>query len=76
MYHHLITTDYAVLDVKVGRAALARHFEDRPPLGPCPVHLRVPVTIVGYIDDCIGTDDGISNEFSMVVEEIWLRKIA
>lgn len=62
-----ISSDFAILDVKAGRKKLAKHFLDRPQLGPCPVKLRVPVTIKGYIDHQHGSDDGTSIEFSVTV---------
>lgn len=40
-------------------------FEERPRSGPCPQHLRIPVTIVGYIDYARGADDGTDQEFSV-----------
>lgn len=40
-------TDFAVVDVKQGRRALARHFDARPSLGPCPADLRIPIVLRG-----------------------------
>lgn len=68
-----ITSDFAILDVKLGRHNLATHFEARPSLGPCPEDLRIPVTIVGYISGQHGRDDGTSIEFSVEVEHISLK---
>jgi hypothetical protein len=69
-----LTSDFALLSVKDGREELAAHFEDRPRLGPCPGHLRIPVTIVGYIDAPWGADDGIDQEFSVIVEHLSTAK--
>ncbi|MBD9544277.1 hypothetical protein IB276_33060 [Ensifer sp. ENS04] len=69
-----LTSDFALLSVKIGRDELAAHFEDRPKLGPCPEHLRIPVTIVGYIDAVWGADDGIDQEFSVQVEHLSTHK--
>lgn len=66
----LKTSGFAILDVTVGRAKLAKHFADRPRLGKCPKALRVPIVIHGYIDDIHGNDDGTSQEFSVHVESI------
>lgn len=65
-----ITSDFVLLDVKGGRKALTKHFKDRPRLGLCPEHLRIPVIITGYIDGPIGNDDGVSREFEVVVESV------
>lgn len=67
-------SDFAILDVKAGRAALAKQFTSRPPLGECPTKLRIPVTITGYIDGIWGGDDGISREFTVVVQSVKQRK--
>lgn len=69
-----IKSDFAILDVKAGRAALSKHFADRPSLGVCPPDLRIPVVIVGYIDGQHGRDDGTSIEFSVVVEGVSLER--
>jgi hypothetical protein len=61
---------YAILDVKKGRKALAKHFSTRPPLGECPSDLRIPITVTGYIDSQLGNDDGTSIEFAMIVESV------
>lgn len=63
-------SDFAILDVKVGRKALARHFKGAPRCGPCPERLRIPVTITGYIDGVWGGDDGVSQEFTVQVEKV------
>ena len=63
-----IHTDLAIVDVKAGRKALSRHFEDRPALGPCPEKLRIPIVLRGYLSDQNSRDDGTSIEFVMEVE--------
>jgi hypothetical protein len=60
----------AILDVTVGRRALAKHFEPRPRSGQCPENLRIPIVIYGYLDDAVSPDDGVSREFSVVVERV------
>jgi hypothetical protein len=62
--------EFALLDIKKGRKALARHFDARPRSGPCPEELRIPITITGYIDSQWGSDDGESIEFAMIVESV------
>lgn len=47
------TSGYAMLDVTVGRKKLEKWFADRPRLGECPPHLRVPIVLVGYVDDVL-----------------------
>lgn len=65
-----ITSGFAILDVKNGRNQLFKHFRDRPTLGPCPEHMRVPVVIHGFIDGVFGRDDGVSREFTVEVTEV------
>lgn len=65
-----IKADFAILDVKAGRGALNKHFAKRPRLGECPPNMRVPVTITGYIDGVHSGDDGVSREFSVVVQSV------
>lgn len=67
------TSDFAILDIKTGRAALAHRFVTRPRMGPCPENLRVPVVITGYLDCVHSRDDGVSQEFSVVVEKLELK---
>lgn len=63
-------SDFAILDVKAGRAALARRFVERPRLGECPPAMRVPVVIHGYVDGVWGDDDGISQEFCVTITKV------
>lgn len=65
-----IKSRFAILDVEAGRHKLAKHFETRPRLGPCPKDLRIPITITGYIDDVWGHDDGTSQEFGVIVTQV------
>lgn len=69
-----IKSDFAILDVKAGRAALNKHFARRPRLGECPPKMRVPVTITGYIDHVWSGDDGVSREFAVVVQSVKTKK--
>lgn len=63
-----IITEFAIVDVTTGRAALARHFEKRPAMGLCPEHLRIPIVLRGYLSGQNSRDDGTSIEFTMDVE--------
>jgi hypothetical protein len=61
---HKDTSSFALLDIKRGRATLAK---------TCGRGLRTPVVITGYIqegDAGIGRDDGTSREFSVTVEQV------
>lgn len=60
-------SDFALLDVKTGRGALNKHFAKAPRGRECPVAMRVPVTITGYIDGIWGSGDGV---FSVTVESV------
>jgi len=51
-----ISSDFAILDVKAGRADLAKRISRGE---------RVPVTITGVIDTVHSRDDGTSIEFSL-----------
>ena len=76
-----ITSDFAILDVKAGRKTLAKHFEKRPVMGECPEPMRVYVKIEGYIDAIWSSDDTVSREFSVNVQNVqivrkrkWVKK--
>lgn len=58
-----IFSDFAILDVKHGRKRLADLFTKHP-------KKRVPVIIRGYIEDIHGNDDGISQEFTVIVYQV------
>ena len=68
-----VTSDFAILDIKIGRSKLAKHFADRPHFGKCPPTLRVPVTITGFIEGVHGSDDGVSQEFTVDVTKLALK---
>src|ERR1035437_7281970 len=57
----IISSDFAVLDVKRGRHRLLRTVQGGA---------AVPVKIEGVIDGVWGSDDGISNEFSLRITKI------
>lgn len=63
-----IHTEFAFVDVTVGRKALARHFDKRPTMGLCPEALRIPIVLRGYLSGQNSRDDGTSIEFTMDVE--------
>ncbi len=65
-----IKSDFAILDVLTGRGALNKRFANRPRLGPCPVEMRVPVVIYGYISDVHGGFDGVSQEYTVTVTKV------
>lgn len=65
-----LSSDFALLDVKNGRKKLAKHFKQRPRFGECPETMRVPVIIHGYIDGVWGNDDGVSQEFEVIVQKL------
>lgn len=65
-----IKSDFAILDVKAGRAALAKNFAKAPRIGPCPEAMRVPVVIHGFVDGIWGGDDGVSREFTVTVTKV------
>lgn len=57
-------SDFAILDVKKGRAALAKRLKQFSPFVPVkPIRVRVDMTI----DRVHGADDGVSQEFSCTV---------
>jgi hypothetical protein len=56
-----IKSDFALLDVKGGRAALVRRVTKGE---------RVPVIIRGSIDAIYGNDDGVSREFIVDVKSV------
>ena len=57
-----ISSDFAILDVKKGRAKLAKYFKDKKP--------ALAVTIEAEILYPSGTDDGVSTEFAMFVKSV------
>ena len=69
-----LSSNFVLIDIENGRKALAKHFAKRPFMGKCPEKLKVPVTITGYIDDVWGSNNGVSQKFSIEVETItqWL----
>lgn len=69
-----IKSDFAILDVKSRRAALNKHFKNRPRLGKCPANLRIPVVLAGYIDGVNSDDDGVFREFSITVKSVSVVK--
>lgn len=54
-------SDFAILDVKQGRAALTRRVE---------AGNKVRVLIEAVIDTVYGNDDGVSREFNCIVTSI------
>lgn len=64
-----LKSDFAILDVKSGRASLFKKF-DGVRRGKIPSGVRIHVTITGYIDGVHGNDDGVSREFSVHVTKV------
>jgi len=64
-----ITSNFAILDVKVGRKALAKLIGERSKRS-----YNVPVTITGVIDTVHSKDDGVSIEFALDVSDVRLGK--
>ena len=58
-----ITSSFAILDVKVGRQKLLNRTQTEE---------GVPVIIKGTIEGACGQDDGVSQEFTVIVEEVTL----
>lgn len=61
-----VTSDFVLIDVKHGRAELAKLVGD---------HYRIPFTITGFLyggASSVGPDDGVSREFSADVKDISL----
>ena len=67
-----LQSSFAVLDVKHGRKALARHFEPNgvPVRYPNPEPASIPVVIFGEITGVNENDDGISQGFSVKVHKV------
>lgn len=66
----IINSEFAILDVKKGRKKIEKHFAERPTTGECPKHMRIPIVLRGYIDGQHSYDDGVSIEFSVVVDRV------
>jgi hypothetical protein len=61
-----ITSEFALLDVKVGRRALSKYLR--------PQSMRVPVTIRGFLEYSWSDDDGESIEFAVDVASVKMGK--
>lgn len=62
-----ISSDFAILDVEVGRKAFAKIIGERSKRG-----FNVPVVIEGIIDTVHSGDDGVSIEFALKVNLVRL----
>lgn len=58
-----VKIEFAVVSVKAGRRSISKTIGDHRGDGSI-----VPVTLTGYISYAWGSDDGIDQEFAMVVE--------
>jgi hypothetical protein len=66
-----LTSEFAIISIEGDRSKLAKHFAALPrEAGPCPENLRIPITIVGYLDGVWGKDDGIDQEFTVAVTSV------
>ncbi len=81
-----IVSDFAILDVKRGRAALrsrcareAKKVAEARQHGchyaesacyECEALVRIPVVIRGFVTHAHSRDDGVSQEFSVLVEKL------
>ncbi len=78
-----IVSDFAILDVKRGRAALrsrcareakrvaeARQHGCHDACYECEALVRIPVVIRGFVTHAHSRDDGVSQEFSVLVEKL------
>lgn len=61
-------SDFALLDVKSGRATLAKLFAVNG--YPEKVEVRIPVTIKGFITHRHSGDDGVSIEYGVEVSDL------
>jgi hypothetical protein len=59
-----IDSDFAILDVMRGRAALAKRVAKGE---------RIPVTIRGYLNNVNSHDDGVSIEIALEVTDVYER---
>ena len=66
----LVSSDFAILDVKRGKRALSKCM----PAGSARIAKqdRIPVVIYGFISHQWGGDDGVSIEFGVDVERVVL----
>ena len=62
-----LQVDFALLDVKRGRAGLLKACGG--PRG----RVRIPVTITGFVTGAWGHDDGVSREFEIDVTEATVK---
>lgn len=62
-----IRSTFAILDVKDGREALAKHFEVN---GAKPLRIQIEADIVSIW----GNDDGVSREFQLEVKSAEIQK--
>lgn len=63
-----LQSDFALLDVKRGRQALAKRMP--PGSQSLPKDKRIPVVIHGWISHRHGADDGTSIEFGVDVDRV------
>jgi hypothetical protein len=63
-----LQSDFALLDVKHGRKALAKLMPNGS--NTLPKEERIPITIRGFISYRHGSDDGVSIEFGVDVTSV------
>lgn len=73
-----IKSGFGLLDVKSGRAALSKYFDERKPRksgwGTVPKNKPIKVLIEAEIVDQWGNDDGVSIEFELKVKNVKVKK--
>jgi hypothetical protein len=67
------TSGFATVDIKNGRKIIADRLKERPVFGICPIEMRTPVVITGYICHSTNDDDGESQEFAVTVENLEVK---
>jgi len=69
-----VTSDFALIDIKAGRAKVAKVLgEDWKVVGSKPTH-KIPITLKGFIVEQYSADDGVSREFAVDVTSVKLGK--
>jgi len=66
--------DFAVIDIKAGRGAVADHFDKLPDrVGPIPDEFKLPFALRGHLNGINSDNDGESQEFTAHVDWIWFE---
>jgi len=66
-----VVSDFAIIDIKSGRGAVADHFDKLPDrVGPIPDEFKLPFVLQGHLNSINSANDGESQEFSAHVDYI------